>query len=67
MRTKDLIKSINKLKRDLKTFSKETSKDDWFITVHCICLDTIKELNTVTKELPRALAEARKEYRKKKK
>lgn len=67
MRTKTLITSLNKAKKDLELFRKELPNDDLYITVNCICLDTIKELKAVVKEIPPALADARKESKKEKK
>lgn len=66
MRTKALITSLNKAKKDLELFRKELPSDDLYITVHCICLDTIKELQEVAKEIPQTLADARKEAKKEK-
>ena len=64
MRTRDLIRQLNKTKKDLAKFSKETPDKDLFITVHCICNDTIEKLNTVIKDIKYFLKDARKEEKK---
>lgn len=64
MRTRDLLRSLNRAKKDLAKFKKDLPEKDIFITVHCICIDTIKELKQTTKDIQTFLKEARKEDKK---
>ena len=68
MRTETLLRSLRKAKKDLFQFSKELPHtDDTFIYVDSLCLDVMNEINTLIKELPPAVREAKKDYKKKKK
>jgi hypothetical protein len=64
MRTRDLIRQLNRTKKDLDRFKKEIPDKEIYITVHCICLDTIKELNQTIKDIKYFLKDARKEDKK---
>lgn len=64
MRTRDLIRQLNKTKKDLAKFSKETPSKELYITVHCICNDTIEELTQTIKDIKYFLKDARKEDKK---
>lgn len=64
MKTRDLIRSLNRAKKDLAKFKAGIPNKDTFITVHCICIDTIKEIQEATKDIQWHLKDARKEDKK---
>lgn len=67
MRTRDLIRQLNKAKKDLAKFNKEIPNKDLYVTVHVICTDTIEELTRAIKDIKYFLKDARKEEKKEKK
>lgn len=67
MRTRDLIRQLNKSKKLLVEFNKSLPAKDLYVTVHVICTDTIDELNRTIKDIKYFLKDARKEEKKEKK
>ncbi len=66
MRTRDLMRSLNKAKKDLTLFNKELPHNDTYVTVSCVSLDMVKALSLVSKEIKTFLKMAREDSRKKK-
>lgn len=64
MRTRELIRQLNRAKKDLAKFKKELPPKELYITVHCICTDTIDELTQTIKDIKFFLKDARKEDKK---
>lgn len=66
MRTRDLVRQLNKTKTFLKKFKEGLPNDDLYVTVHCVAGDTVKEIEDAIKNIPSFLKEARKEDKRKK-